>query len=290
MWSKHNRDYAALNLGRCRDLIDSIISSGKQEMPAIVRAVDNDPDIEYEVICGARRHWSITWLRENNYPQFRFLVEVQKLSDEEAFRLADLENRSREDISDYERAVDYRHAIDLYYHGSQSEMAERLKVSNSWLSKLLYLPKLPEEVLDAFQSRTLITSWLGEQLAPLMRKDRLVVEAILGEAKDIKAENEIAGAEGRSSVDPKEVVRRLVRVGRAAEAKRGSSLEDGSSQLKSFNGKPVFQIERVRGGTVKISVLPGVALSRSELLHVQNEIVMDNPDIAKFVVDLSLPD
>jgi hypothetical protein len=61
---------------------------------------------EYEVICGARRHWTVAWLRANNYRQFRFLVEVRELSDEEAFRLSDIENRDREDISDYERAID----------------------------------------------------------------------------------------------------------------------------------------------------------------------------------------
>ena len=33
------------------------------------------------------------------------------MSDEEAFRLADIENREREDISDYERAIDYGDAI-----------------------------------------------------------------------------------------------------------------------------------------------------------------------------------
>ena len=60
-----------------------------------------------EVICGARRHWTITWLRANNYPRFRYLIEERELTDEEAFRLADIENRDREDISDYERAVDY---------------------------------------------------------------------------------------------------------------------------------------------------------------------------------------
>ncbi len=51
---------------------------------------------------GARRHWTVTWLRANNYPEFRFLVEPRELTDEEAFRLADLENRSAKDLSDYD--------------------------------------------------------------------------------------------------------------------------------------------------------------------------------------------
>ena len=57
MWHGHNRDYAALSEERCRDLIDSLKAQGKQEMPALVRRVRDDPDHDFEVISGARRHW-----------------------------------------------------------------------------------------------------------------------------------------------------------------------------------------------------------------------------------------
>ena len=99
------------------------------------------PGAPYEVICGARRHFAISWLRANNYPQFRY-----DLTDEEAFRLADIENRDRADLSDYERARDYAHALDLYYGGKQRNMAARLEVSGAWLSRYLYLARLPEIV------------------------------------------------------------------------------------------------------------------------------------------------
>ncbi len=115
MWAGHNREYEALSEERCRDLIESLKAQGKQEVPAIVRRVRDDPAFDFEVICGARRHWSVSWLRAHNYPEFRFLVEIRDLTDEEAFRLADLENRARADISDYERARDYLRALDHYY-------------------------------------------------------------------------------------------------------------------------------------------------------------------------------
>jgi ParB/RepB/Spo0J family partition protein len=129
MWARHNRDYALLTEDNCRDLIDGIKAQGQQEFPAIVRRVTGE-EHEFEVICGARRHFAVSWLRANNYPQFRYLIEVRDLTDEEAFRLADIENRDREDISDYERAVDYAEAIRLYYDGSQKAMAERLEVTS----------------------------------------------------------------------------------------------------------------------------------------------------------------
>jgi ParB-like chromosome segregation protein Spo0J len=81
------------------------------------------PDIDFEVICGARRHWTVSWLRAHNYTDFRFLVEVRELTDEEAFRISDLENRAREDLSDIERARDYLKALGRHYGGSQKDMA-----------------------------------------------------------------------------------------------------------------------------------------------------------------------
>lgn len=151
MWERHNRAYELLTEDNCRDLIDGIRSQGRQEFPAIVRKT-GDPDQPYEVICGARRHFAVSWLRANNYPQFRYLVEVRDLSDEEAFRLGDIENRDREDISDYERARDYADAVARYYGGKQKSMAARLEVSETWLSRYLQLAKLPDEIIAAFPS------------------------------------------------------------------------------------------------------------------------------------------
>ena len=84
----------------------------------------------------------MSWLRAHNYPEFRFLVEVRDLTDEQAFRLSDIENRDNLDLSDYERAVDYKDALGRYY-ASQKEMAARLEVSEAWLSRYLDLAALP---------------------------------------------------------------------------------------------------------------------------------------------------
>src|ERR1700709_2272841 len=53
MWAGHNREYSLLNEERCADLIESIKAQGRQEFPAIVRRVRDDPNHEFEVICGA---------------------------------------------------------------------------------------------------------------------------------------------------------------------------------------------------------------------------------------------
>ena len=182
MWSAHNRDYAALNEERCADLITSLKAQGKQEVAAIVRRLENDEQFDFEVISGARRHWSISWLRKNNYPEFRFLIEIRVLSDEEAFRLSDIENRAREDVSDFERSHEYLRALEAYYGGKQVAMAERINVSVSWLSRYLDLARLPKEILGAFPTphdlRIKHITKLKPVLKPPEARKRAIAEAV----------------------------------------------------------------------------------------------------------------
>ena len=167
MWEGHNRRYDLLDEVACADLIEGIKAQGGQEFPAIVRPLSGE-EHDYEVICGARRHWTISWLRANNYPQFRFLIEVRELTDEEAFRLADIENRDRRDITDHERALDYARACELYYGGHQGRMADRLEVSNAWLSRYLDLARLPEEIVTAYGRLEDLREHHARKLKPLI--------------------------------------------------------------------------------------------------------------------------
>lgn len=197
MWDRHNRAYELLNEDNCRDIIDSIKSQGQQEFPAIVRKLRRGHEAEYEVICGARRHFAVSWLRANNYPQFRYLVEVRDLSDEEAFRLADVENRDREDISDFERARDYAAALEQYYGGRQKAMAERLEVSEGWLSRYLNLARLPDQVVAAYQSIREIKELHARVLKPLLA-DPKAAPMVLAAARDL-AEKQAAAREGQGA-------------------------------------------------------------------------------------------
>lgn len=191
MWERHNRAYDLLNAENCRDLIDSIKAQGQQEFPAIVRRLPAGQGAEYEVICGARRHFAVTWLRNNNYPQFRYLVEIRDLTDEEAFRLADLENRDRADLSDYERARDYLAALDLYYGGKQKAMASRLEVSEAWLSRYLWLARLPDVIVEAWPQVTELKELHARSLRPMLSDAKANV---LAEAAKIAARQQAARA------------------------------------------------------------------------------------------------
>ena len=70
LWQHHNRDYELLNAERCADLIAGFRTLGCQERPAIVRSLKGEARIgpdgvehDFEVLSGARRHWTVSWLR-----------------------------------------------------------------------------------------------------------------------------------------------------------------------------------------------------------------------------------
>jgi ParB family transcriptional regulator, chromosome partitioning protein len=259
MWAGHNRDYSLLNEERCADLIESIKAQGRQEIPAIVRRLSGDDGYEFEVICGARRHWSVSWLRAHNYPDFKFLVDVREIGDEEAFRLADIENRARDDLTDLERAKDYLRALSAYYDGRQKTMAERLKVSESWLTRYLDLARLPEDLTKAFANpqelgiRNAIA--LKALLKPADRRERA-----FREAGRLAAEREQTG----KTMSVIEVIKALTR---AADppTKSGSPKRSGTPEIiASGTGRPVLRIEGADRKGVRITLLSKGGATREE--------------------------
>ncbi|MEE2946003.1 MAG: ParB/RepB/Spo0J family partition protein [Pseudomonadota bacterium] len=224
MWDRHNRIYDLLNEENCADLIEGIQQQGRQEFPAIVRRVHGEEGIDYEVICGARRHFAISWLRENNFPQYKYLIEARDISDEEAFRLADVENRDRSDISDYERACDYAAAIKLYYDGKQKTMAQRLQVSEGWLSRYLYLAKLPQEVVAAFPTPNDLKELHARALKPLLANPKSR-EAVVERAEWLSSMRAATGLkDGEPWAEATKVVEDLKRAGQQKPSKRKPSV------------------------------------------------------------------
>lgn len=262
MWAGHNREYEALSEERCRDLIESLKAQGRQEVPALVRRLRSDPDYDYEVVCGARRHWSVSWLRSHNYPDFRFLIEVRDLTDEEAFRLSDLENRAREDISDFERARDYLRALTHYYEGRQNLMADRINVTTSWLSRYLDLARLPSEIVAAFASVHDLgirhVTLIKPLLKPEDRKRRVFSEAARIAAARAASE-EVPAA-------PADVIR-LLAAAVEAPKKTGSPKRSGSPKgvVTSVAGKPMVMIERAGRGKLTLTLHFRSGADRAEL-------------------------
>lgn len=215
-WAGNARSYAHLNEENCRELIDSLIAEGGQKVPAIVRRVEDDPHYEYEVIAGTRRHWSVTWLRAHSYPDMQFVAQVAHLDDEAAFRLADIENRARKDVSDLERARNYADALKNHYDNHLTRMAERLKLSKGWLSKMLKVASLPDAIVDAFASPADVQLKPAYALAQAL-DNKTKASAIRREAVRLAKEQESRRANARVRIPAADVIKMLLSAGHTSE-------------------------------------------------------------------------
>lgn len=264
-WRLHNRDLDHLDEESCRDLIDAFLSAKKQRIPAIVRRLTNDPDYDFEIIAGVRRWWTVQWLREHHHPEYEYLVTIQHVSDEEAFRVSDIENRSRKDISDWERANEYLRALDEFYDGSQSEMAEHLKISRSWLSRLLDVARLPESIIGIFADTHDITVRVARDIKPLSGDPRALA-LMTEEGRGIITERDDLGVR----LSGPEVAKRLVGA-TVAKAKAGA----GEVSVAGSNGKPMLRYTRSSRSGLSLKVLPKSGASVEEVLAAIKTLLLD---------------
>ncbi len=260
VWPGNARMVSHLNEDNCRELLDSIVAEGGQKVPAVVRRIEGDPDHDYEVIAGTRRHWSIGWLRAHSYPEMMFVAQVVQLDDEAAFRLADLENRARKDVSDLERARNYAEALRTHYGTHLTRMAERLKLSKGWLSKMIKVAAIPDSVISAFASPADVQLKPAYALAQAL-DDRLATSKIAAAARQLASEQKERRARGMEPIASADVIRRLLDA-----VKEQGAEEKGSPFLWTSNhGRLGLSVQSVNRQGVTIRLHAGSGASIDEL-------------------------
>jgi ParB family chromosome partitioning protein len=265
VWKGNARSYEHLSQESCAELIGSIIAEGGQKVPAMVRRINGDPDYEFEVIAGTRRHWSISWLRAHSYPDMQFVAQVVVLDDEAAFRLADLENRARKDVSDLERARNYAQALHDHYGSHMTRMAERLKLSKGWLSKMLKVASIPDAVLAAFASPADVQLKPAYPLAQAM-DDRTAAPVILREAKAIARLQDERRAKGAPALGANEVLARLLAAPKQTEQPIATA-----RIYQGELGRPAVTVQSAnrQGVTLRLHSGSGVDAKRMlEIIHI----------------------
>lgn len=247
VWPGNARDYALLTKDRVGTLIDSIQAENGNRIPAVVRRTPNAA-LPYELIIGTRRHWAISWLNANHYPDIDLVAIIEDIDDEAAFRLADIENREREDISDLERGQNYKAAVAAYYGGVQSHMADRVKLSKTMLARYIGLTELPQEIISAFASPMDLQVRHGDKLLPLLRTPGLrpkMEEA----AKLVAAEQSFRQSGDEEPISGSEVVARLI---------KSASQRQGRVQKASIEvgGTTIGQVDKDRSRGLTITINP----------------------------------
>lgn len=274
IWRGNARAYAHLSEENCRALVDSIIAEGGQKVRAVIRRVEGDPAFDYEVIAGTRRHWSISWLRRHSYPDMQFVAQVAALDDEAAFRLADLENRARKDVSDLERARNYASALVDHYGNHLTRMAERLKLSKGWLSKMIKVAGIPDSVIAAFASPADVQLKPAYALAQAM-DDKIAAKAIVAAAKRIAAEQQALRTSNAPALPAPDVLRRLL------DAPHADSVADVPRPFvwTTPHGRPALSVQSAnrQGMTLRLHAGSGASIDdmanalREALRHLERE-------------------
>ncbi|WP_454887661.1 ParB/RepB/Spo0J family partition protein [Sphingomonas oryzagri] len=265
-WRLHNRDLENLSELTCAGLIDAFLAEGRQIQPAIVRRLEGDPNYDFEIVAGVRRWWTVKYLRAHQHPDFDYLVIVRSLTDEEAFRVADHENRSRKDLTDYERGIDYSRALKELYNNNLTRMAERIGVSKGWLSKLLQIPSIPVPIVEAYTSPHELTTNIAGQIMPLTRaaETRSRMEEC---ARQIRADRE----RGEALPTP-HITKRLI----AAAREQAAARVTGPVTINRTTGQPMIEFTRKgRGGDIFIKLLHSSGADRAEIVKALDKLLAD---------------
>lgn len=181
-WKFHNRDSIWMNVDKCQDLISSIRKNG-QKVPIFARKIENDVEGKnWEIIAGRRRWFAC------NHLGIKIRVKATDANDRECAILMNLENKDRNDISEFEDAISYKQQLDANLFDSQDEMALALDLKKSKLSKMLSASKIIEyeEIMKLFSDVTLLKINPIYSLVLLLEKNDKNKELIFNKTKELQ--------------------------------------------------------------------------------------------------------
>lgn len=207
---------------------------------------------EFEIVYGHRRHEAC---RQLGLP---VLAVIDNLDDRTLFAEMDRENRERADLSPWEQGAMYAKALERGLFSSNRQLASALGIDLSNLGKSLALSRLPEFVINAFQSP------LDIQLrwAPLLSR------AIEQDAAGVQ-NRAAALAQDRQGRSPKGVLACLIGAEpvKAAESSEVVAVESGGLQ-------PVA-LRLDRHGVTTIRVMAALSdAQRDQLLELVRRFVV----------------
>lgn len=132
---------------KIKELAQTIRTHGMIQ-PIVVRKLDNEGDA-YELIAGERRWRAIQLLDWEDIPAI-----IRNMNDAEIASVALIENLQREELTVIEEAKAYDQLLEIHSL-TQEALAQRLGKNQSTIANKLRLLKLPEDVKQAVQNKTI---------------------------------------------------------------------------------------------------------------------------------------
>ena len=168
---------------------------------------------KYEVVFGHRRHQACL---ELGLP---VLAMIEDLSEQDLFVQMDRENRDRKDLRPYEQGVMYAKALDQGLFPSAKKMAASLGLDVAGIGRAMTIARLPDVVLNAFQSPLDIQHKWGSEIKDALDKNP---EFVLEKATELSKLN--------PKLDAKSVLAELLNTG-------GTLPVSPDSLVSDFKGK-----------------------------------------------------
>ena len=216
------------------ELKDSLRTNG-QEHPIRVRAVANDPNADFEIVSGHRRHRAALALDADLEGGFPILA----LLDGKAAESRDLvlkmyrENEERADLSAFEKGTMFRQWLTTGVFAEQAQLATAIGVSDATVTKYLQIAELPAFVVGAFSDpRDIAVRWSHDLVKALKAHPAKVEEVALRLANTSPRPD--AGA----------IARALIASGEAARESRNSPSRE---QAIKIDGRVALRLQRRDG-------------------------------------------
>ena len=218
-----------------------LVESAGNIQPIVLRP---SPTAEgrYEIVFGHRRTRAC---RECGLPVLAVVVPV---NDQDLFMMMERENRSREDLSPWEQGESYRRALRSGLYKSLRQLAQAVGRDAGTVSRYVAIADLPEPVLKAFRTPTMIQKRWGELLSDAVQRDP---DGVLSRAKGLVS----SGA----APAPSEVLTTLLGVTKSSAQVREVRSADGVKLATvQRKGKRGFEVQVV-GALLSDTVIDKVA-------------------------------
>lgn len=139
---------------KVKELAASIKIEGQQS-PALMRPVEAEAPVRYELVWGHRRYAALQLLAANGGgPETTLKAFIREMSEEQAMISSGIENLQREGFSDIEEAEFFRTCSAHYGESAVKILAEKLSVSDRYIRKRIEILKLPDAALELWRSGT----------------------------------------------------------------------------------------------------------------------------------------
>jgi ParB family chromosome partitioning protein len=216
------------------ELKNSLRTNG-QEHPIRVRAVANDPAVDFEIVSGHRRHRAAMALDEELEGGFPILAIVDGKASESRDLVLKMyrENEERADLSAYEKGLMFQQWLSTGVFTEQGQLAAAIGVSDATVTKYLQIAELPSFVVAAFSDpRDIAVRWSHDLVKALKANPSKVEEVAL----------RLANTSPRP--DAGSVARALIASGEAARENRNSPSRE---QAVKIDGRVALRMQRRDG-------------------------------------------